>query len=171
MDRRRVGRPGALERGFTLMETLVALSVVATAVAIFVSMYGNGVGLTRLARDRAIAADAAQAQLALITRAPRSFFWEVPADGGDAQFAIKQNADDPKAGNVITPPTAMPADQVAANRAENTFSEFRWRAFGRQPKDKEYCEVTVVVTWHEASREEMLALSSAVPRSAVEGAK
>jgi len=153
------------------METLVALSVIATAVGIFINLYGNGVDLTRLARDRGLAAEAARAQLALIAREPGAFVWQTPADGGEAQFPIKAAADDPKAGNPITLPSAMPSDPAASSHTENAYSGFRWRAFGRQPKDQAYCEVTVVVTWEQGGRDQVLALSSAVPRSAVGGAK
>ena len=169
MYRRTVGRPGTPGgRGFTLIETLVALSVVSVAVGIFISLYGDSLGLGRLAHQRAMAAEAAQAQLALITQAPGTFLWKAPADGADVQFPILSSEDDPKAGNIITPPSAMPADETANLRAQNAYENFRWRAFGRLPKEKEYCEVTVVITWQRGNRDEMLALTSAVPRVVAE---
>lgn len=171
MYRRTAGSPGILGgRGFTLIETLIALSVVSVAVAIFVNLYGDSLGLGRLAHERAVAAEAAQTQLALITRSPGMFLWKAPSDAAEVQFPILASEDDPKAGNIITPPSAMPADENADERARIAYENFRWRAFGRLPKDKEHCEVTVVVTWKQGGREEMLALTSAVPRSAVPAA-
>ncbi len=175
MYRRTVGRPGRpggrdfTLGGFTLIETLIALSVVSVAVAIFVSLYGDSLGLGRLAHQRAVAAEAAQTQLALITRSPRLFLWKTPAEEAETQFPILVSEEDPKAGNIITPPSAMPADENADERARNDYENFRWRAFGRLPKDKQHCEVTVVITWKQGGRDEMLALTSAVPRSVALG--
>lgn len=168
MYRRTVGRPGTRGgRGFTLIETLIALSVVSVAVAIFVNLYGDSLGLGRLAHQRDVASEAAQAQLALITRSPGNFLWKTPVEAAEAQFPILAAEDDPKAGNIVRPPAAMPAEEAADMRAKNDYENFRWRAFGRLPKDKEYCEVTVVVTWKQGGRPEMLALTSALPRAAI----
>lgn len=158
-------------RGFTLIEVLVALSVISVAVGIFISLYGDGLGLGRLANGREVAARAAQTQLALITSAPGRFLWKLPAEDSEVQFPILAQEDDPKAGNIIDPPTAMPADEYADRNARDFFSDFRWRAFGRLPKGREHCEVTVVITWKEAGREEMLALTSALPRHLAGGPK
>jgi prepilin-type N-terminal cleavage/methylation domain-containing protein len=169
MYRRSVGRAGARQRrGFTLMETLVALTVVSVAVSVFVGLFGRSVDLGRLAHDRNIAAQAAQAQLALITGTPGLFLWKRDAVGADGTFPVKLAEDDPAKGNIITPPSAVPTDNASAKRTQNAYGEFRWRAFARLPKGKEFYEVTVAVTWSHAGREQMLALTSAAPRAAVE---
>lgn len=157
--------------GFTLMETLVALSVIGAAVTVFISMYGSSVDLGRLARDRSLAATAAQDQLDLILRQPGAFLWSIPESGGEESFPILATAEDPKAGVELAPPAALPADLQANERTKAAYAPFRWRAFGRLPKDKEYCEVTVVVTWKQAGKEQMLALTSALPRAAMGGSK
>lgn len=169
MYRRSVGRRAAGASGFTLIETLVALSVLAVAVTVFVGLFSRSLSLGRLAQDRTIAAEAAQAQLALMQRTPGAFLWKLPADGGDAAFPIQLAEDDPKAGNPIGMPSALPADEAASRRASTAYEQFRWHAEGRLPKDKAHVEVTVIVTWQDGGRPQMLALTSAVPRSAVEG--
>ena len=169
MSRRSVGRRAAGASGFTLIETLVALSVMAVAVTVFVGLFSRSLSLGRLAQGRAIAAEAAQAQLALIQRQPSGFLWKIPADGGEAPFAILLSEEDPKAGNLIALPSVLPADEAASRRASNAYEQFRWHAEGRLPKDKAHVEVTVIVTWQDGGRPQMLALTSAVPRVAVEG--
>lgn len=168
MYRRSLGRWTVGRSGFTLIETLVALSVLAVAVTVFVGLFSRSLSLGRLAQNRSIAAEAAQAQLALIQRQPQAFLWKLPADGGDALFPIQLAEDDPKAGNPIGLPSVLPADEAASRRALATYEGFRWQAQGRLPKDKAYVEVTVAVTWQDGGRPQTLALSSAVPRAAVE---
>jgi len=169
MYRRSVGRRAGGASGFTLIETLVALSVMAVAVTVFVGLFSRSLSLGRLAQDRVIAAEAAQAQLALIQRQPGAFLWKLPADGGETAFPILVSEEDPKAGNLIAVPAVLPAEEAASLRATNSFENFRWYAEGRLPKDKAHIEVTVVVTWQDGGRPQQLALTSAVPRVAVEG--
>lgn len=163
------GRHGA--RGFTLLEVIVALAIIGFATQIFISLFNSSVELGVTARNRAIAARIAEDQLNAITRAPADFTWALPEDGpGDALFPVRLGPDDPPAGNAPDLPAAMPPAEDAFRREEATLRKFRWQAFARLPNpNAAHYEVTVAVRWKEAARDQVVALTSAVPRAVVGG--
>jgi len=155
--------------GFTLIEAIIALAVVSVGVGIFMQLFGAAIALGRTSQDRQIGARAAEGQMALLLGQPERFLWNFTPETGDQPFAILQGEEDPKAGVPVELPLARPADEGADRRVESAFHGFRWQAFGRFPKGKNHCEVTVVVRWEEAGRPQSLALTSALPGFRVGG--
>jgi type II secretory pathway pseudopilin PulG len=153
------------------LEVLVALSVIGFAITIFISLFNSSVDLGVTARNRSIATRLAEDQLAAITRAPQDFVWAIPEGAPeDGLFPVRLGADDPPAGNAFDLPAAMPPEESAFSREESTLRKFRWQAFGRLPgPNAAHYEVTVAVRWKESARDQIVALTSAVPRLAVGG--
>lgn len=163
------GRSITERRGFSLLELLVALAVISVAGTIYVSFYSSSLGLAKTARNRAVAAALAEEHLSAILRHPERFLWQKPAEAGLDQFPIAIGEDDPKAGNPVERPAAMPADEAADRNQAAMYDAFRWKAYGRLPSlSAAYYEVTVVVHWEEAGRPQLLSLTSAVPRAAAD---
>jgi len=158
-------------KGFTLIELLVALSVLSIGGGVFVSLFYNSMVMAKSARNRVVAAALADEQLGALLRHPEQFQWEIPAQPGQAQFPVRVSAEDPPAGNPFEAPGALPAVQAADEREQEVYRQFRWQAFGRSTDAKaSYYEITVAVHWEEAGRPQVLAVTSAVPRSHVPGA-
>ncbi|MBI2435095.1 MAG: prepilin-type N-terminal cleavage/methylation domain-containing protein [Candidatus Hydrogenedentes bacterium] len=161
---------GKRRRGFTLVELLVALSVISIAGWVFVSFYSSALDLNRTAVNRATATQIAQDQLLSIVQSPKQYQWALPEQGGADLFSIRKGADDPPSGNPAELPAAMPVDRNALSQQTNYHERFRWLAFGRLPSpEATYYEVTVVVHWEERSRQESVALTGSVPRFALGG--
>lgn len=160
----------AKNAGFTLIELLVSLSVIGVAVAVYVSLYTSSLEIGESARNRELAIGLAKGQLYTITEQPETFLWKVASPLDLEQFEVKLAEDDPKAGNPFSLPASMPADKRAYTRQERIYEKFRWKAFGQfSALDAAYLQVTVTVYWTEASKERVVALSSLIPRSRVEG--
>jgi len=163
------GRSITPRRGFSLLELLVALAVISVAGTVYVSFYSSSLGLAKTARNRAVAASLAEEHLSAILRHPEHFLWQKPAEPGVEQFPIALADDDPKAGNPVERPAAMPADEAADRNQAAVYDAFRWKAYGRLPSlTAAYYEVTGVIHWEEAGREQLLSLTSAVPRAAAD---
>ncbi len=175
--RRRVKRggtcvqPDVLPRrqraGFTLMELLVGLSVISVAITVFITLYMSSLDLSRKASNRAIATKLAEERLAAITSAPGAFVWQVPETGEDTRFPIEVTGEDPSKGNPVAVPAAMPADPTAYRIQEDLFDRYRWEAFGKLVPGGAYYEVTVVIRYVEQGREQLIALTSALPAAAL----
>lgn len=171
-DRRMPSRPARGQAGFTLLEVLVALAVMGIAIQVFVSLFNHSVDIGATARYRSLAAHIAEDQLNAITRAPEQFRWEVPAMNADVLFPVRLAEDDPPAGNPVPLPLAMPPEESAYRREEQTLGRFRWQAFARLPSaNAAYYEVTVAVRWKDAARDQVVTMTAAVPRVAVPGGK
>ena len=157
-----------LRAGFTLIELLVALAVMSVAVSVFISMYGSSLDLATTAKQRSLALNLAEEQLAAITSHPAHFVWKLPEDGAEqTRFAIELTGEDPKAGNEAGVPGAMPADPAAFRRAGAEHENFRWYAQGSLQPGGAFYEVTVVVKWEEQARPRFLTLTSAVQAASV----
>ena len=151
------------KRGFTLVEMIVGLGVVSVAVSVFVALYGASVDLSRTASNHSVAANLAEERLAGIVSSPAAYKWLLPEPVEETRFPIQLTGEDPPAGNPVALPAAMPAEPVAFRRQDALYSKFRWEAFGKLAEGGAYYEVTVVVRYTEQGREQLLALTSAVP--------
>ena len=157
-------------RGFTLIELLVALAVVSVVATVFVSFFHSSMDIARTARNRTVAAEIAEAKLGAILRHPERYVWLAPDSPTQEQFPVKTSPEQPRVGNPVEPPAALPVVDAARRRQETVYDNFKWQAFGRFPSpNAAYCEVTLVVHWVEAGRQRMLALTSALPRFKMPG--
>ncbi len=155
-------------RGFSLVELIVALGVVSVAGTVFLSMYGSSVQLAKTARDRTVATQLAEEQLADIIRSPEKYLWHVPASPDGQRFPVTAGPDDPRAGVPCGTPKAMPTLEGPHRRESVVYEQFRWRAEGRLPDpNAAYFEVTVSIHWTHAARPQMLSITSCVPRMRV----
>lgn len=156
--------------GFTLIEMLVSLSVIGVAVSVYVSLYTSSLEIGDSARNRTIALSLAESQLQQLVLEPGAYLWQIPQPLNLDRMEVKLSEDDPKVGNLFPLPSAMPPDRLANKRETNIFEKFRWQAFAQLPSlDSSHVRVTVTVRWPEGAKESMVALSSIIPRSQVEG--
>lgn len=152
--------------GFTLLEVLVALAVIGIAVSVFTSLYVSSLDLSYTASDERLASEIASARLAEIVASPGAFRWLTTGEE-DMRFPIQLTGEDPAAGNPVALPAALPAEPASYRRQEALFDRFRWEAFGKLVPGGAYYEVTVVVRYTRDAREQLLAMTSAVPVGAV----
>jgi prepilin-type N-terminal cleavage/methylation domain-containing protein len=169
------------QAGFTILELLVALAVMSVGIWVFLSFYSSAAAMNRTSNNRSVATQIAREQLQLIQQAPQDFQWHLPEAASHDPFPIQVSAEDPKLGNPVAPPAAMPVARRALARESKLYDDYRWVAFGRVPEaaapaegqpaapELQYYEVTVVVHWKEANRPQSVALTSSVPRFAVGG--
>jgi len=163
--------------GFTLIEVLVALAVVATAATIFISLFGSSLVLSRLNRSRLVAASLAEEQLEDLLRNSSEYVWNLsgaeagelvevtPAKTGNEAPADSQSV----LGRAFGPLEVVPVEPGASEREENFYGKFRWRAYAALPQpDAKHVNVTVVVRWRDSGGEKSLALTSSAPRYALE---
>ena len=166
---KRAGLRGGCEApgGFTLVELLVALTVVGVAAAVFVGMFSASLGLSRSNSNLAVATELAETQLAVLMRAPRDFVWD--NSKGTACFAVTTHEPEPPGGYPVEPPAINLVTKEAQQKLAERYSQFRWTAFARlAAPDAAAYEVTVAVRWMDTRRPQTLTLSSAVARALVD---
>lgn len=126
--------------GFTLLEMLVALTVISVGVAVFVGLFDMALTLSRNARDRSACLDIARSVLDDVARNPGDYEW--PEGDGLQQVALpaekKVQAD---------PPRVLLPGEAAKKRMEARHSRHAWRLYAQTPADNPLPvrEVTVVV--------------------------
>jgi prepilin-type N-terminal cleavage/methylation domain-containing protein len=152
------------QAGFTLMELIVALAVISVAATVYFSFYASSLMIGRTAKNRTVAMQLAEAQLHVIQRHPDRFLWQTPETPDNGRFPVLLAENDPPAGNPVSPPAILPVEERARRREEALYDRFRWKAWGRIPAPEcGFYELTVVISWEEAQREEIIALTSTVP--------
>lgn len=155
-------------RGFSLLELIAALAVLAIAGYIGVALYTSGSGFARTARERDLARTIAREALAEVRRDPGAFDWpETSPD--EARHLTRGDARlQPAAA-----PSALPALERAGRREQNLHAQFQWRVAVREVEDVAgVLEATAVVEWNAAGRPQSLTLTSwlQTPRVVAEGA-
>jgi general secretion pathway protein I len=111
-------RPCARDDGFTLLEVLVALVVLATAVVAVLQLFGGGLRLARTAGDHADAALLASAKLADLEPGPLT---EGTTDGAEGPYRWTRRVTlDPG----LLPPE--PENEVGRLRLARVNVEVRW---------------------------------------------
>lgn len=152
--------------GFTLIEMLVAISVIGVAVTVFMQMYTASMDLGKLSRNRQLASEIAREQLNLLIMNPSSYVWETSGANADGLFRIRTTADEPRAGMKVEAPPVAPFARPARARQEVVYDQYRWRAFGRLGQNEQFYEVFVDVRWTQSGKDHHLVLTGAVPKSA-----
>lgn len=166
----RVNSPSDSQSGFTLIELIVALSVMGLATTIFMQNYVLSMKLAKLSRDRQIALSIAEEQLSLLLMNPADYVWQQESANSDGVFRIRKEADEPVKGSLTTYPKAMPPDVQAYERQSKVYDQFRWKAFGKLGERGMVYEVFIDVQWErpDRSRDEHITLTGAVSRSKIE---
>jgi hypothetical protein len=149
---------------------IVALAVAGVAVSVFVGMFNACLNVSRSQRNRTIAMELAEEQLAAITRNPEKFIWHSQNSSG--KFPVTLHELPPVGNYPCTPPEVKMFSNGEQIRLEQRYSQFHWYAFGQVPeKDSRAYEVTAVIYWLEAGRPQTLTLTSAVARAFVDNAQ
>ena len=163
-------------RGFTLIEILVALAVVATAATILVSLFGSSLVLSRTNRSQLVAASLAEEQMESILRNSSKYVWNLDgAEPGQLVEVVPAGPAKSEAAGAAKPavPAGRPFDRLVAAplepasnaREENFYGKFRWQAYAALPQPKsKHVDVTVVVRWRDAGRDRLVAFTSSAPR-------
>lgn len=174
-NRRHICGGCGYRRGFTLMEILVSLAVVATAATIFVSLFGSSLVLSRQNRSQTVAVSLAQEQLEFILQNTSKFVWNL--DGAEPGRLIEvvpaeapAGAAEGAAGHAFDALAVVPVEPGSSAREENFYQKFRWQAYVTLPQaDAKHVDLTVVVRWADAGRAKSVALTSSAPRFALGG--
>ena len=154
--------------GFTLLELLVALTVVSVAMAVFIGMFNAGLGLQRSNANLTVATELAESHLAAITAAPCDYLWN--SDGKSARFSVTTRDPEPAGGYPVRPPEMTLVTREAQQRLSARYGGFHWSAFAElAAPDAPAYALSVVIRWDEGGRPQALTLTSAVARSRVDG--
>lgn len=155
--------------GFTLVEVILAFTILSVALGIFVSMFLAAVRLAAENRDRTIAAEIAETYLNVIASKPEAYKWPSEANNADGLFEIVEEAGASGMSSIPPLPETTLATRSAHERIINLYHKFRCKAWGRLPSaDAQAYEVTVCVAWYTQGRPIRFALTSSVPRMLIE---
>ena len=156
---------GRVRHGFTLVETIVALTVISVALSIFVSMFLSATMIAGRARDNTIAAELAAAYLNTLTAAPEIFSWDTHAADANGLFEILEKANAPSGLWTVPPPETTLAGRDSHQRNVNLYEKFTPRAWGRLPSpDADAYEVTISIHWESRGLPRMFTLTSSIPK-------
>lgn len=163
---KREGRPG-----FTLVEIIVALTMVSVALSIFIAMFVSAVRLAAESRDKTIALEVAETYLHLLNTSPDAFCWQTNTPNEHGLFAIDCEKTGPLHSGMPPLPETNLATRNAHERILSLYNKFRCKAWGRLPSpDAASYEITVSVSWYTQGRPYLFALSSSIARSRVDTA-
>lgn len=149
--------------GFTLMEIIVALAVIAVAATIGVSMFGGSYAAGRDVTDRRVAQQIADAALDDLQRDPASYKW--PAATAELQLVERQDGNNKAARPNVTVP-----DRLINKTIEKQYELYTIRSYVRlNDASPNTCELTAVVSWTRASRPHAITLTALAPKRVLEG--
>ena len=159
-------------RGFTLLEILVAIVVLATGITGFITLYYSSVGLADFSRNQAIAANVAQGKISELLNDPGAYIWQLRDSGqGEVLERPKQkdaNAEPSKGPYPVSAPNILPVVKNTGQHEKALFEKFSWNAYTEiSSKDAGYVFLTVVVRWKEPGQHRVLPLTTCVARSRI----
>lgn len=155
--------------GFTLVEIIVALTMVSVALSIFIAMFVSAVRLAAESRDKTIALEVAETHLHLLNTSPDAFRWQTNSPNEQGLFAIDSENTGPLRSSMPPLPETNLATRNAHERILTLYNKFRCKAWGRLPSpDAASYEITVSVSWYTQGRPYLFALTSSIARSRVD---
>lgn len=156
--------------GFTLVEVILAFTILSVALGIFISMFLTAVRLAAECRDKTIAAEIAETYLNVIASSPDTYTWLIDERNGDGLFEIREKTGTSGISSIPPLPDTTLATRSAHERIISLYHKFRCGAWGRlSSADAEAYEVTVCVSWYTQGRPIRFALTSSVPRMMIDG--
>lgn len=152
-------------RGFTLLEIVVALAVMAVAVSILVALYQASSVFAAQNEETRKAVSLAEEHLTDILLNPAAYVW--PALTPGKAMEIHSTAGEQR----VEPPKSLPPDKTAGLRERSAYEIYAWRAFARLPEENApYIELTVVIEWQSRGRNRDFALTTFAPKPSSGGA-
>lgn len=149
--------------GFTLMEIIVSLAVLAVATTIGVSMFTRSYSLGKELRERRAAQSIAREILSDMQRDPAAYTW--PAANETLQAVVKKEGD-----AEALPPSVTATLPSVDQHIRELYRKLKWRAYARLPKpESKTCELTVVVHWIHSGQTKSFTLTTLAPRRVLEG--
>lgn len=150
-------KPGRRESGgFTLMEVVVSLAVIAVAATIGISLFADSYAVGNDVRDRRAAQRLAEEILSDMRRDPASFVWPAATD----QLQPVTRKDDSAQSMA---PSVGATYEAANRRVESQYNKFRWHAYVKAAPGSKTAELTVVVSWIRGGRTRGFTLTSLAP--------
>ncbi|MCC6797053.1 MAG: type II secretion system protein [Candidatus Hydrogenedentes bacterium] len=149
--------------GFTLMEIIVALAVIAVASSIAVTMFGGSYKAGREVVDRRVAQQIAESVLDDLQRNPASYKW--PAATADLQLVERQDGTT----NVASPAVTVPNPNLQKT-IDTQYERYTVRSYVKlYDASPNTCELTTVVSWERAKRALAITLTALAPKRVLEG--
>jgi prepilin-type N-terminal cleavage/methylation domain-containing protein len=167
----RTGPPGSRrERGFTLIEILVAFAVLGIGISVFVTLFSSSLALAKNSRSQTVAVSLAEAQLHDILSNFAAYQWPAAAIKPETLVEMGLAGEQVPKPHSFSPPAVMPVGERADQRERAFYERFRWQAYVRLPhQDSDHVEVCVVVRWTEAGRDLSETLTTVAPRARLSG--
>ena len=155
--------------GFTLVEVILAFTIVSVALGIFISMFLAAVRLAAESRDKTIAAEIAESYLNVIVSKPEAYTWLSGERNPDGLFEIEEKEGVSGMSSIPPLPDTTLATRSAHEKIISLSHKFRCRAWGRlSSAAARAVEVTVCVSWYTQGRPIRFALTSSVPRMLID---
>lgn len=164
--------------GFTILEMLVALTVLGVATFILITMFLMSLSYDSHSRYMKVATNGAESVAAQILATPEDYVWptqEQLQSGGSVALELKDTEKDPI--HRLMAPSVLPTIPARAQQITDDYERFRWFAYARQPASVEqggatppYLEVEVVIRWSEAELPYYFSVVSTIPYTWVENA-
>lgn len=151
--------------GFTLVEVIVALTIISVALSVFIALFISAVRLAAESRDNTIASEVAEAYLSMLSTHPDAFHWQMDTCNEHGLFEITCEPNSPLSSSMSLQPTTVLATRNAQERIISLYNKFHCKAWGRlSSPDAASYEITVSVSWFTQGRQRLFALTSSIPR-------